>query len=46
MRIKNCIISALGTVASDKKVCASGEVENQEKFDSSTLDSRNSIDGK
>lgn len=46
MRIKNCIILALGTVASDKKVCASGEVENQENFDSSTLDSRNSIDGK
>lgn len=46
MRIKNCIISALGTVASDKKVFTSGEVENQEKFDSSTLDTRNSIDGK
>uniref|UniRef100_K1Q1A6 Uncharacterized protein n=1 Tax=Magallana gigas TaxID=29159 RepID=K1Q1A6_MAGGI len=37
-------LEALGTVASDKKVCASGKVENQEKFDSSTLDSRNSID--
>lgn len=27
MRIKKCIISALGTVASDKKVCASGKVD-------------------
>lgn len=40
----SCCLDALGTVASHKKVCASGEVENQEKFESSTLDSRNSID--